>query len=1172
MTGPSLSEESENSSIIRVAERRLSVREIRVALSLSRIAPALGDLYRQTLVLSTGDGRPAFTGVAAHAARELNNGLLQHLVGFQQYTRVERTAREEDGETTENHADAMGRALNLERNHPSVRFWHALHLDLVGAAHYRGMLSNEAGALRAIADLTPLLDALVGPYFELEAELTAIVSKTDPIDSDFEAVRVASANVQLRWHCYRSFRGANWLRGLEERGCFGPPPMAQRFENQSWSPAPWFEGEYLLRTAPEAPELVSTILRRTPRTNDNPTVWRIMTGCALTMPMPSAKSLHRLIAGGITQVPFVIWPEPAVRLVKRFAAEGEVSAALVIAKTLCALEAPPVGEHPSTSFGLSRAPTFLRISRHDLPDVVASITDVIIAADARSALTWLVGALHAALRLTTHPAGEARSTNWHERALDRLPRWVAHRLEKVFPTRARHEDHSFWCQRLDDSDHDDDSRVILARALTTSAIALARASEEDARWALEALGHETHIIFRRIWKYSLARATPHAREMLNEWIGSETAVTPELTGRESGDILRLRFSESDPRSQARFAERVRRGPPLRDLRQRIAADRGETSTIEEVRKRWQIRMLRRFGETLPDSLESVAAEIGYEPGERSARQEGLDEDGSFSGGMHWVIDRSPFEPRQLERQANEEIASQLVSWRPMSGDPEAPSIRGLVGAVSELVAADPVRGLAIGNLLRSATVPAHAITAIANGLRDVPQDRRAGTPTAALAWLEWAGTALQLAGDQPSAPVEQWQGHHDANQACLETLQSWISSVRGHDELAALWRTIDSWLTRRSIWSAPHPIAGVEAEGLLMMALNSLQGIIANVVVRAVQRTYEDSLVGGRNPTAEEIATAKAITARMVTPHLNVLLTDGLAEPATLAALGSALPALLFIVPEWIIANRTRLLARADRSPLSAFWTAYVVSARPFPMVFTEFRGEYLASLSQVDRLPRDGQWAVPEHLAEHILFALTWGLVAENDPDRLLEIAWERLEADDLSHAYWTVFRAWSDADDVLPEEMQKRLVAFWSWRLAQLGGNGVNPNRVREEANALAWFCITPYVPADAILTLGPRTLDLADAKNRASMSLWEELIKMPDEFADAMWPIVSSAVKAELRGEYARLFAQHIGPVLTKLSVHGSRQTRDHVRTLINTLGGRGYVEFGAYLPPPDSPPVS
>jgi hypothetical protein len=243
------------------------------------------------LGLGEQPGRVAMLGVAAHSGRELTNGILKELGVFEQLTREEREEAAESEEEVEEHSAALARALGRSKDDPAVRQWHRIHRDLVSAAHYRGMAASEKRARRAIPALTVVLDALLGPYFEVAADLQAVLNKTEPSEDDFVTVMAALAKQQLRLRCFRGFNGPGWLKGLEARGCFGEPPKARRHDGDSWSPEAWVEGEYLARVAGDEPAAVATILRRVPVDNDNPVVWDTFAKCQLAMPAATAASL-----------------------------------------------------------------------------------------------------------------------------------------------------------------------------------------------------------------------------------------------------------------------------------------------------------------------------------------------------------------------------------------------------------------------------------------------------------------------------------------------------------------------------------------------------------------------------------------------------------------------------------------------------------------------------------------------------------------------------------------------------------------------------------------------------------------------------------------------------------------------------------------------------------------
>jgi hypothetical protein len=1164
--------ELSETSVVRLPERRLTPREARVALALRKLDPRLADLFHQALLLSSVRDRAAYAGVAAHAARELNRGILFKLVSYMQLTSDEREETEESEEQApESQVEAMARVLGVDVDHSTARFWHRLHRDLVGAAHFRGMSGEKViRAMKALSELTGVLDALVGPYFDVESELDAILAKLTPGDTDFAFVLGALGNRQLRWHCFRNFSGAGWLRGLEQRGCFVEPPMARRFENGAWSPDVWVEGGYLLRIVDEAPEAVAAILARTPKTNDNPAVWDIVAKCMFALPIENSVSLHRVLARGLTSVPFVVWPRPVVQVIERFASNGNSAAAAKLARGLCSLARPSAPDQMLAHFGLSKPPIFGRIDAHSVQDVVPAVASAITTADPQRAFTWLFDGLRAALAMSGQASPHETGFRRVWRRLKKQTRAMLYRIRGK-KLRNSPSEGSEWCVRLDTDNHENDSRVIFARSLAHAAAALASRSEEDARRTLDRLAGEHHDIFQRIWRYTLARCSPFALDNLDVWIASEEAVRQSPRDRERGDLLRRRFSEATPAAQLAFLQRVDAGPSEKEARRRVAraAEWGEQSSVEAERTRWKIQRLRRFDAELPDILRPIADKLGYTATPRSPEREGLDEDGSYSGGVSWRSEPSPVDSVQLEKMDDRAVADLLRTWSPTSGDIDGPSLRGLHEAVSALITTRPDRGIAIAAEFGN-TISARIVAVIASGLRSSVVSEPSANALAVYQWVGRMASVIPVPRELTASVDQGWSEPHDAAQQCLEALKAWIPAASGAPDVEAAWKSVDEWIASPIVWDAPDSFSDVTGDALLLASMNSLQGIIAHIVMTAGLQRYRTNLTVHGAVTAEDTVGAKLGASIDLVPRLDLLLELGSERSATLAALGEWLPTLHFFARQWVLANKERLLAHlSDGSPLSSFWSAYILRGGLDESLFAVFRTEYLHTVEILATVPRDGAWSIPQVLADHLTVAMLRGSATLNDPDHLLQTAWQRFQVDDLSHAYWAVFRRWSDAAEPPPPAELARLVELWDWRLAELRSGGLDTDRVRAEANALGWWCVTPYVDDETVLSRGRSTLELADARNSAVMGLWERLRTMPDDKADAVWKVIASAVAAEQRGPYPRLFASELGPLLVRVAAHGTRETAADVRDLVNALGAQGLTEFRQYLPPPQPP---
>ena len=83
------------------------------------------------------------------------------------------------------------------------------------------------------------------------------------------------------------------------------------------------------------------------------------------------------------------------------------------------------------------------------------------------------------------------------------------------------------------------------------------------------------------------------------------------------------------------------------------------------------------------------------------------------------------------------------------------------------------------------------------------------------------------------------------------------------------------------------------------------------------------------------------------------------------------------------------------------------------------------------------------ENLAIHLVIAFLQQLVSVGDEDGLLETAYENLSPSDWGHAYWAVFRDFTDAEDPVSESLVPkagRSLGMANYRAGE--GRGVRSN----------------------------------------------------------------------------------------------------------------------------------
>ena len=197
------------------------------------------------------------------------------------------------------------------------------------------------------------------------------------------------------------------------------------------------------------------------------------------------------------------------------------------------------------------------------------------------------------------------------------------------------------------------------------------------------------------------------------------------------------------------------------------------------------------------------------------------------------------------------------------------------------------------------------------------------------------------------------------------------------------------------------------------------------------------------------------------------------------------------------------------------------------------------------------------EQLAVHLVFAFLRELVSLGDEGGLLETAYQNLSPSDWDHAYWVVFRDWTDAKESISASFVQRLVDLWQWRIRELEKDEAS-DRTVGEAKGLGWLFHTPYIPAADLIRLGQATARLA--RGRINMySRWEHMLALAQSDQDGAFDIAKAVLGAELRADFPHVAVEDVKPFLSHVLTVGSPETRDQARSLINDLGERGFREL-------------
>ena len=243
-------------------------------------------------------------------------------------------------------------------------------------------------------------------------------------------------------------------------------------------------------------------------------------------------------------------------------------------------------------------------------------------------------------------------------------------------------------------------------------------------------------------------------------------------------------------------------------------------------------------------------------------------------------------------------------------------------------------------------------------------------------------------------------------------------------------------------------------------------------------------------------------------------------------------------------------------------WTTYVSRSPLYGTVFEALRPWYARAAKKA------AVWAAAagdvvgtrdptQKLAIHLIVAFLRQLVSVGDEDGLLETAYENLSPSDWGHAYWAVFRDFTDAKEPVSESLVQRLVDLWEWRILELQKDE-GSDRTVEEAKALGWLFRTPHIPAADLIRLGQATAGLA--RGHIEMySRWEHMLVLAQSDPDGAFGIAKAVLRAQLRADFPYVAVEEVRPFLAHVLREGNSDTRDQTHSLINELGQGGFREL-------------
>jgi hypothetical protein len=1114
----------------------LSRREEAVAFELHRLDPQLAGLFRLGLELASRADTPGLSYLVAEAGRELNVGVIKTLAASAPPLSADYLATIVGDE---NFRGPIARALRLHPQHPLVSAWFEMHQRFNSEAHLVSLRTSPSSAASDFEALAELLLGKLAPYFDAQDEADALLAVETPGPEHITALRGILVRPALRIYFLRSLHSHDWLTLLLEIDAFSTPPNRTVNSDGSWSMVTWLEGEYLVRIAEAEPQRVSDILLTVPLTNDNPAVWDVLARAGVSLPPPLAAKILSHVLIGLRSLPWIVLP---TALVKLGAHVAPVDPAVVIEllDTLFWLRRAPAsaekGEDDSSRFKSGRyalSTTWLleRIDPHDAQDILEELVPVI-PAEGERALAELLG--KKVLSAIKSVDSEADLEN---------PRMSSH-----------------WCRDLDGSDERSDVRCMLLRAFARLLVKLAARSETDAAWVVTYLAKLPVGLRTRLRYYLSSRSAPYLREEVSALLSDPNLFEWELPGREVGELLRRRFDDADTSAQTAVVQLLDRGPSDEEIddyaewASKVGRDSGRPAAIAY----WQAKHLRRFGAKLPLALQPLAEKIGFTPVPLDPEDIGLTEDGSYFGGASWVGEVSPMTAEQIRDLTPEQMAEEIANWVPTPGM-DAPSIRGLDDALESAAFDNPERGLLVAEAIISAGRSPRGLAGILRGLRRCAREHRS------LPWTKAVAIVSKVLSLFPDAMASEWA---QVRSSGVDIIVDSISEVPA-ELLEDLTAAVEGLIEHPTTWEETEEIETLSMDGVLMAALNTVGGRATEALIRIALRSYNATATPGEAKVAAE-QRRRILGERLHKSVSSVLNRNGRSGLGARGTIGSFLPQLVWFAPEWWAERTSQLVGDGALDPIgNPIWASYLARGSFFDQTFLALRPWYARAAEGVTgqhSSGRDRTWEPERHLVEHALIAIVRGKARVGEADAFIENAVNNVPTDDRDHAYWSIFRGWTDAKEkgkTVTSDFADRLIQFWDWRIGQLEQHTEWGDRA-EEADGLLWFCLTPFLPPHDVIRLGTRTLVIAKGKRGTLHSLWSRIAELSSSDPDGAFGMVEVAVELELNSPWPMFQVSELEPVFSNAFAHGSAATSAAALRLLNRLGDAGFSEFGQLRP--------
>ncbi|MGH9243833.1 MAG: hypothetical protein ACRD29_05860 [Acidimicrobiales bacterium] len=905
-----------------------------------------------------------------------------------------------------------------------------------------------------------------------------------------------SANYQ---YFFDKLNSPDWISPLADRGFFRNPPPPIREGTTIRFPF-WVESRYLARMAAEDPDLVMTVIRTIPET-DNTRVHEDIIDAACRMPARLAATLTDRIEQFIDDLHQYLLPEKVTQLIVHLVDGDELAAAVRLARALLKPHHPESEEIDGHILPVDPRPRFGHPEYSDALDRVMSA----------------VGAAspEAAYRLATDLLEDV--------------------LSGSDPTVDRSADFSYiWRLTIQDPSSGRRHRD-MRDDLITAVREAANDERIDVRVVVDDLEARHWPVFRRLALHALTTRAPSV---------------PDLVLGRARQVDRL----GDPAQRYEYTRLLREALSLTDAEGRqelldlvlAAEDHGNTASADDkVRQDYRLaRTLAALGEALPargrERLDQLVGEL-------HVTQEDLEASGRPGGVVSsFVGSTSPRSATDLAQMPDAQLLEFLSSWAP-SGEWAAPSPEGLGRALQEAVKQDPSRFADLAEEFLN--VEPTYVRSLLRGLQDAVKEGRGFDWSSVLrlsAWVLAQADPPHDGRDRDRDPDWSWTRGTIADllDAGLPGTQHPIP----FDLREAVWAQLAQLLEDPDPTPEHEEQYGGSNMDPVTLAINTVRGRAMHAMVQYalwVRRHLGDTAAFDAMP---EVKAA-------LDQHLDVELDPSL---AVRSVYGQFFPWLHLIDSNWAVSRIETIFPvhPDDAAWFEAAWDAFIVFTPPFDSM-AGVLADVLAAAAE--RLPADDDGRSHHrdpglHLAEHLAVFVVRGVLPIDH--ELVRSFFVHGASDLHGHVHEFLGHGFSREDP--PIEMLERGMALWEARLEVMQTDP--PANAAELESFGAWFEVGGVDPEWRLRQLLD-VLRLTGGRIDHTWRVLETLEALADSFP--FEALAAVRLLSQPTDETWEILAgrDNIRGILTIGLSHAD--TRAEAESLAHELGARGYTEFRSIL---------